>query len=108
MQELLRLVRLGRDVRAFAELQDRLLGRRPVAPGACDDPALVVGHGQARPREDALDCVRKPRDVLAPQRCQARDGSRVARRVAPALLDLRRADDDLVARVGERALGRAR
>jgi hypothetical protein len=42
VQELLELVRLGGDVHSFAELQRRLLRRRPVAPGAGDDEAPVL------------------------------------------------------------------
>ena len=50
VQQLLGLVRLGRDERALAELQRRLLRRRPVAAGARDHEALVARHRLALAR----------------------------------------------------------
>ena len=108
VEELLRLVCLRGHVRALTELQHRLLRRRPVAAGSGDEPALVVGGRDRRRGERVLDDPGQPRGVLAVQRRDRRDRSRIARGVAPALLDRRRADDDLVARLGERALGLAR
>ena len=103
VQELLGLVRLGRDVRALAQLQHRLLRGRPVAPGAGDEPALV-GADRLAVLERALDEARQAGDLLAVQRGDRRHRARVARRVAPALLDLRRRDDDLVGELAERAV----
>ena len=83
MQQLLGLVRLGRDVRSLAELQHRLLRGRPVAAGAGDDPPLVPETG-SRLVERRLDRIRQPRDVVAVERVERRDRAGVARRVAPA------------------------
>ena len=44
VQELLGVVRLGRDERALAELERGLLRRGPVAAGPDDQPALLVGR----------------------------------------------------------------
>ena len=45
VEELLERVRLGRDEDALAQLQHGLLGGRPVAAGARDQEALVLGDG---------------------------------------------------------------
>ena len=45
VEELLQRVRLGRHEDALAQLQHGLLGGRPVATGARDQEALVVGDG---------------------------------------------------------------
>ena len=49
VEELLGVVRLGRDERPLAELQRRLLGRRPVAARSNDEPPLVVGRLERGP-----------------------------------------------------------
>ena len=108
VQQLLRLVGFRGDVRALAELEHRLLRRRPVTTGARDEPALVVGDGEGRRAERLLNRLGQPGNVLAIERRDRRDRSRVARRVTPALLDRRRADHDLVAGFRKRALGLAR
>ena len=102
MQELLRLVRLGRDPGALAQLQHRLVrgGQIPARPR--HEETLLLPHLGQRSRQRLLDRARQPRDVLPVERSDRRDRARVARGVAPALLDLRRADDDLVAEVGDR------
>ena len=107
MQKLLGVVRLRRDVRALSELQHRLLRGRPVAAGAGDQEPLVL-RDQLALLQRVLDCAGQPGDVLAVQRRQRRDRARVARGVAPAPFDLRRADDHLVREVGLRALRLAR
>ena len=60
VQELLEPVRLGCDVDALAQLQRRLLRGRPVAAGAGDQEALVLGDRQALAREHAGDRVGEP------------------------------------------------
>src|SRR5918995_5044741 len=97
VEELLQLVRLGREVDALAQLQRCLLGRRPVAAGAYDQEAVVVARRQSLGGQRGRDGVRKPGDVLAPERRKGRDGARVGDGVAIALLDVRRGEDDLVA-----------
>ena len=57
VQELLDPVRLGGEVRALAQLQRRLLGGRPVAAGAGDQPALVRRDGQPLAGELVRDRV---------------------------------------------------
>ena len=89
VQELLGQVRLGGDVRAFAQLQRRLLRGRPVAAGAGDQPALVRRDGEPLARELCRNRVRQPGDVLAAQRGERGDRAGVARRVAVALLEPR-------------------
>ena len=84
-------------IHALAQLQRRLLRGRPVAAGAGDQPALVRGDRQPLGGELLGHRVRQPRDVLAAQRRERRDRAGVAGRVAVALLDRRRGDDDLVA-----------
>ena len=101
------MVRLGRDQRALAQLQHRLLRRRPVAAGAGDEERSCAGAGLAAPRAPPRRRPASHDDVLAAQRRDRRDRARVARGVAPALLDLRRADDDLVARARRAASSRA-
>ena len=99
VQELLGLVRLGGDVRAFAQLQRRLLRGRPVAAGAGDEPALV-SRDRRRCRASSAATASGSQEMSSPRRArERRDRAGVARRVAVALLDLRRAHDDLV---GER------
>ena len=101
VQQLLRLVRLGRDPGALAQLQHRLLrGRRAPAPRPPRGALLsslraAAQRAPPRPRAGASRCPRR----AAPR---SRRRRRVARGVAPARLDLRRADDDLVAQ-GRRA-----
>ena len=57
VEDLLRVVRLGGEAGALAQLQHRLLGGRPVAAGADDGDALAVeepkrllARARARPR----------------------------------------------------------
>ena len=95
VQQLLRLVRVRVDPRALAQLEHRLLRGRPVATGADDDHLLACGAADLR-LQRLLDRARQPADLLAVQRGERRDRARVARRVAPRALDLRRADDHLV------------
>ena len=107
VEELLRVVRLGGDVRALAELEHGLEGRRRVAAGAGDDEAIVLGGAERLAVELAEDVGGEPGDVLALQRATGRDRAGVAHRVAVALLDRRRRDDDVVDRLRDRALGGA-
>ena len=79
------------DPRALAQLQHRLLRGRPVAAGAGDEDLRLRRAPAPSARERRLDGVRQPRDVLAAQRGDRRDRARVARGVAPRLLDLGRA-----------------
>ena len=72
VQKLLGLVRLGRDVGAFAQLQHGLLRRRPVAPGAGDEEALVP----RRPAHAARARAPRPR---AARRCRRRAAQRARR-----------------------------
>ena len=74
MQELLEQVRLGGDVRTLAQLQRRLLRRRPIAPGAGDQQALVPGDRQPLGRR----APRRPR--RAASRCRRRAAPRAPRR----------------------------
>ena len=106
MQELLRLVRLGRDPGALAQLQHRLVRGGQIPARARHEEPLLLPHLGQRRRERLLDRARQPRDVLPVQRSDRRDRAGVARGVAPALLDLRRADDDLVAELGDRPVRR--
>ena len=87
VQELLRVVRLRGHGDALAQLQRRLLRGRPVAAGARRQPALVrrpagsrSARARPRPRPGATD-------VLAASAAIAATAQRVARGVAPALLD---------------------
>jgi hypothetical protein len=104
VEELLGVVRLGRHERPLAELERRLLRRRPGIAGAGDHVALMVGR-ERRSLELLLDSLRKLRDVAAAKRRERGDRGCVARRVAPTLLDLRRRHDHVVARDRNRALG---
>ena len=106
VEQLLGVVDLRRDPGALVQLQPRLLRRRPLAAGPGDEDPRLPGRG-LRERKRLLDRAREPLDVLAAQRSDRRDRAGVARRVAPRLLDLRRADDDLVGELGERRHGRA-
>jgi predicted Zn-dependent peptidase len=108
VEELLGLVRLGRDVGTLAELEGGLLDRRQVARRSSHEPTLVLRDRKALPRQRRVDRRREPRYVLAGERGDRCHGGRVARRVAPALLDLRRADHNLVARTGQGAVRRGR
>ena len=67
-----------------------------VAPRAGDDEAVVLGDPERLGVELALDRCGEPAHVLAQQRPAGGDRARVARRVAVALLDLGRRDDDVV------------
>ena len=71
VQQLLERVRLSGDENALAQLQRRLLRRRPVPAGARDHEALVLGEREALTGERLGDGVRKRRDVLAPERSEA-------------------------------------
>ena len=73
VQELLRLVRLRRHACALAQLQHRLLGGRPVAARAGDEPAPVVGDRDRRRGERLLDRGR------AATRCPRRSAPRSRR-----------------------------
>ena len=105
VEKLLGVVGLGGDEGALAELQHSLLRRRPVAPGADDEPAVMVGGLEPRSLERDFDGSRKPGDVVARHRGHACDDSRVALGMAVRLLDLWRHLHDLVGELGERALG---
>ena len=84
MQELLGLVGPGRDPGALAELQHRLLRRRPVAACAGDED-LRLRRRRARPgARSSATASGEPGDVLAAQRGDRGDGAGIARRVAPA------------------------
>ena len=61
VQELLGVVRAGRDPRALAELQHRLLRGRPVAARAGDEDLRLRRHRLGE-RERLLDRVREPRE----------------------------------------------
>ena len=106
VEQLLGVVRLGRDKRALAELESRLLGRRPVGSGAGHEEAPVLGRMRAV-REQTRDGVGEPRDVRAAKRSDRRESARVARRVAPRLLELGRREHDLVRELRDRAPGRS-
>ena len=80
--------------------------------------SCAVGQSRPAPATRIFDCAGSgsatrapPRphpaatDVLAAERRDRRDRARVARRVAPRPLDLRRADDHLVGELGERRVG---
>ena len=103
MQQLLGVVRLGRDVRSLAELQHGLLRGRPVT-------ARRRRRASARARRPAHVSRAPPRrrpaasDVLAVERCERSDRAGVAHRVAPAPLDLGRRHDDLFGELAEWAL----
>ncbi len=105
MEELLGIVGLGRDPRAFAQLENRFVRRREVATSAGDEKALLPAERGKRRGQSILDGTRQPRDVLPVQRRDRRHRRRVARGMAPALLDLRSGDDHLVAELGNRAVG---
>ena len=106
VQELLGLVGDRVDPRALAQLERRLLRRRPVAARAGDEhTVLLERHG--RLRELRLDRAGSQAIVVAVHRRERGDGAGVARRVAPRPLELRRADDHLVDELGERRGRRA-
>ena len=96
VEELLGVVRLGRDVRALAELEHRFERGRPVLAGTRDDEAVVLGGAERLGVELAQDVGGESAHVLALERAAGRDCARVARRVAVALLDLGRRDDDVI------------
>ena len=98
MEELLGVVRLRGDVRALAELEHGLEHGSPCRrPGTGDDEAVVLRDAERLGVELAEDLVRRARSTSSPlERAPGCDGARVARRVAVALLDLRRRDDDVV------------
>jgi hypothetical protein len=102
VEELLGLVCLGRDPRALAQLQHRLVCGCEIATRPRDEEPLLAADQGKIDRKPLRNRSRQPRDVLAVERGDRRDRACVARRVAPALLDLRRADDDLVAKLGDR------
>ena len=108
VQELLRVVRLRGDVHALAQLEHGFEHRRVLRPPADDREALVVGDGESRLGERTLDPGRETGDVLPEQRPAGRDGARVAHRVAVALLDLGRRDDDVIDDARDRTLLGAR
>ena len=103
VEQLLRLVCLGRDERTFAQLEHGLLRRRPVAAGTCDEPAFVVGDGK-RVGDGRRNRAGQPRDILASERRECRHRARVARGVAVALLHLGRRDEHLLAQQRDRTL----
>ena len=104
VEELLGVVRLGGDVSSLAQLEHGLLRRGPVAPRARDEEPLVVADRLAV-LQRFLDGVREPAHVLAVQGSHRRYRAGVAHRVAPALLDFRSGDYDLVRELAQRALG---
>ena len=65
----------------------------------------MLRDGEALTGEASGDGIGQPRHVLAAQGRERRDRAGVGRRVAVALLDLGRCDDDLVAERRDRALG---
>ena len=99
VQQLLGLVRLGRDERALAQLQRRLLRRRPVAARAGDRGSARGRAAGSRSLERRLDRVGKPRDVLAraaprssrPRTCSSRCGTSSSRSPASRRRPRRRA-----------------
>ena len=107
VQQLLRLVRLGRQPRPLAELQHRLVRGRESRPApatrnrscvptcgrstASASATAAGSHATSSPRSAAIGCHR----------------ARVARGVAPALLDRGRAHDHLVAELRDRPVGLA-
>ena len=105
MQELLGLVRRRGDPGALAQLQHRLVRGRELAARAGHEEPLLVAHERQVVRKRLLDGCRQPGDVFAEQGSDRRHRARVARGVAPARLDLRRADDNLVAELGDRPVG---
>ncbi len=102
MEELLGLVRLGRDPRALAQLERRLVRGGEISSGSGDQEPLLFAYERKVGGERLRDRPRQPSDILATQRRDRRDRAGVARGVAPALLDLGGADDDLVAELGNR------
>ncbi len=65
MEELLRMVRLGCDVRPFAELEHRLQHRGGVGSRAGDEKSVVLRGTERIGGELALDRVGEPAHVLA-------------------------------------------
>ena len=96
MEELFGVMHLGGDVRALTELENRLEHGRCIATRAGDDEAVVLGRPERLCVELARDGRREPADVLAEQRSAGRDCTRVARRVAVAVLHSRCGHDDVV------------
>ena len=90
------MVCLCGDVRALAELEHGFEDRGLVAPRTCHDEAVVIRCSERLGVELAEDVRGEPAHVLALQRTTGRDCTRVARRVAVALLDRGRRDDDVV------------
>ncbi len=83
VEELLRVVRLGSDVRALAELEDGLERRRPVPARARDDEAIVLRGAERLGVELAKDVRRRgcsrprpgARDRQRPRTCSSPCGS---------------------------------
>jgi acyl-CoA thioester hydrolase len=101
MENLLGMVRLGGDVRAFPQLQHGFLCSRPVAAGADDDHTLPVAALE-RIGERVPDGKAEPAHVLAAQDVERRDGAGVRSRMAVALLEGGSRHDDLVGELGQR------
>jgi predicted Zn-dependent peptidase len=105
MEDLLRVIRLGGDVRALTQLEDSLVGRCHVTPPvARDEKPLVRRNAERRRVQLALDGRGKTAHVLTEQSSAGGDGARIARGVAVALFDLGCCDDDVVRRVCDRAV----
>ncbi len=88
MEELLRVVGLGCDMHAFAELEHRLQHRGGVGSRAGDQKSVVLRGTERIGGELVLDRAGETAHVLAHERATGRDRARVARGVAVALLEL--------------------
>ena len=104
VEELFGVVCLGREMRAFPQLQYGLLRSGPRGTRAGDEHATPGRHADVL-LEGLRDGARKPGHVLAAKRGQRRHGSRVTRGVTPALFDLGRRQNNVIAFLGEWAVG---
>jgi predicted Zn-dependent peptidase len=108
VEELLRVVGLGSDVCALAELEHGLERRRAIRAGSHHREALVA-RGSERLRTQLELHVRcEAAHVLAQERAPGGDRTRVARGVAVALLDPWGRDHHVVGYAGDRAARSAR
>jgi len=102
------MVRLSRDARSLAELEHGLRHGRGVTARTHDDETVVRRRAERIGGELAFDGRREFADILALKRSPGRNGTHIADRVAVALLDLRRHDDDVVRGACNRTVGHAR